>query len=56
MVGACSTYGEEQRCIQYSGGETTYKHSGVNGRIQLKGAAACTGLIWLRMWTGDGSL
>ena len=33
-----------------------FEDPGVYGRTQLNGAEACTRLIWLRIWTGDGLL
>jgi len=67
MVGACSTYGEEDGCIQGFGGGNVWERDhvedpGVDARIILRwnfkkwDGLAWTGLIWLRTGTGGGQL
>ena len=59
MGGACSTYGEEDRCIQTlvgkPDGRDHLEDPGIDGRIILrKWVGAWTGLILLRIGTGGG--
>jgi len=67
MRGECNTYGGEERHIQDFSGEIregdNLENSGINGRIILKwifkewcGRVAWTGLMCLRIGTGDGLL
>ena len=66
MGGACSTHGGQERCIQGFGGRSEGKNHledpGVDDRILLKcifkkwDGEVCTGLICLRIGTGNGRL
>jgi len=67
MSGACSTYGEEERCIQGFGGRPAGKkplgrprHRWENNiKMDLQEVGwwgAKTGSIWLRIGTGGGHL
>jgi hypothetical protein len=66
MGRACSTYGEEERCVQgFDGGDLRERTLGRSSRrwednikigLQEIGWGVWTGLIWLRMGTGGGNL
>jgi len=60
---ACSTYGEEESCIQGSGGERDkLEYPVVDGRKILRrifrkwDAGVWTGSMWFRIGTGGGHL
>ena len=66
MDGACSIYGEEERCIPGFGGNlrerALLEDSGMDGKIILSSifgkwnGGAWTGFLWLRIGIGGGHL
>jgi hypothetical protein len=51
MGGACSTYGDEERCIQKPEEKRRRWENNVKKNIQEVGWAEWTGLIWLKIGT-----
>jgi hypothetical protein len=66
MGGACSTYGGEEKCMQNFVGKPEVKMPFGRSRsrwegiikmdLQEVGCGAWTGLIWIKIRTGDGHL